>query len=103
MCLYTNTPSEKSKVVMSIGIGQVLIILLLGILLFGNAPKIIKDLGKSVGAGILEVRKAMQPSAEARTSDEAEKETPSASVNQQKRQLTEHSTATEQLTERKKQ
>jgi len=45
---------------MSIGIGQVLIILLLGILLFGNAPKIIKDLGKGVGAGILEVRNAVK-------------------------------------------
>ncbi len=86
---------------MSIGIGQVLIILLLGILLFGNAPKIIKDLGKGVGAGILEVRNAMTASTEARTSDDAEKETTGASVNSQKLPLTEHSAAP-QVTESKK-
>jgi Sec-independent protein translocase protein TatA len=51
---------------MSIGIGQVLIILLLGILLFGNAPKVIKDLGKGLGAGILEVRKAVKDEAESK-------------------------------------
>jgi len=44
---------------MSIGIGQILIILLLGSLLFGNAPKLIKDLASGVGAGITEVRNAI--------------------------------------------
>ena len=78
---------------MSIGIGQVLIILLLGILLFGNAPKIIKDLGHSVGAGILEVRSAMKTSTEGRTQVDASQETTGVSVEPTKRQLTEASTA----------
>jgi Sec-independent protein translocase protein TatA len=33
---------------MSLGFGQILIILIFGLLLFGNLPKIFKDLGKGI-------------------------------------------------------
>lgn len=55
---------------MSIGIGQLLIILLLGILLFGNAPRLIKDLK----LGITEVRKALSTQEKGATTTSNERE-----------------------------
>ena len=41
---------------MSIGFGQILVLVLIAVLLFGNLPKVIKDLGKGTSEAIKEIK-----------------------------------------------
>lgn len=58
---------------MSIGITQLIILIIIGILLFGNLPKILKDLGSGIVALKKEVNNAGDKTKEGVISEQSEK------------------------------